>query len=94
MPVAEAVTLDQVARETSDMSRFVNFYQELFGFKETASFEIEGNKVKWLYLAGVYTMHVIQRKTKSQLSMPYYSPPPIVEFADLLSAHHFCFTQF
>ncbi|KAL9408102.1 hypothetical protein AB3S75_046615 [Citrus x aurantiifolia] len=91
MPVAEGVTLDHVARETSDMSRFINFYQELFGFEETASFEIEGTNVKWLYLAGVYTMHVIQRKTKSQLSMPH-SPPPIVEFADLPSARHFCFT--
>ncbi|GAY58303.1 hypothetical protein CUMW_186020 [Citrus unshiu] len=46
MPVAEGVTLDDVARETSDMSRFVNFYQELFGFEETASFEIEGTKEK------------------------------------------------
>lgn len=69
MPVAEGVTLDDVARETSDMSRFVNFYQELFGFEETASFEIEGTKVKWLYLAGVYTMHVRER-----LNLNYQCP--------------------
>ncbi|ESR33188.1 hypothetical protein CICLE_v10006811mg [Citrus x clementina] len=82
MPVAEGVTLDDVARETSDMSRFVNFYQGLFGFKETASFEIEGTKEKGIetfFTGNTLTDERAKRHSSSTLMVIYWKSraPPV-----------------
>ncbi|KAJ4722473.1 Lactoylglutathione lyase / glyoxalase I family protein [Melia azedarach] len=90
MPIATGVTLDHVARETSDVRRFINFYQELFGFEEIASFDTGSGRVIWLHLPGVFTLHVIEKGSKD--SKPFSPPPNIAGFMDIPCAHHFCFT--
>ncbi|XP_024386259.1 uncharacterized protein [Physcomitrium patens] len=72
----QGVHLHHIARETSDVNRLVDFYQQVFGFKKLETPQSFGDfNVTWLHLPPIYSLHVVERDPKSRLpESPFVVP--------------------
>ncbi|XP_047333736.1 glyoxylase I 4 [Impatiens glandulifera] len=93
MAAAKTTYLNHISRESSDVKRLANFYQEIFGFEriENPKFEFE---VIWLKL-GDTMLHLIERDPVTKLPEGPWSSESSSVIKDpkhLPRGHHLCFS--
>ncbi|KAF6155579.1 hypothetical protein GIB67_004573 [Kingdonia uniflora] len=95
MAAAKGVCLHHIARETSNVERLSNFYQQLLGFEKIESPKFGEFEVVWLRLPPVFSLHIIERNPNSKLPEgPWSSTSTEIVAANpesLSRAHHLCF---
>ncbi|XP_052208422.1 uncharacterized protein LOC127812133 [Diospyros lotus] len=92
MAAAEGATLNHVSRESSDIHRLANFYQEIFGFERVESPKFEFNVI-WLKLGGSFFLHLIERNPETNLPEgPWSSTSAVADPKNLRRGHHICFS--
>ncbi|KAL5852728.1 hypothetical protein ACOSQ3_007846 [Xanthoceras sorbifolium] len=93
MSVAKAVNLNHISRESSDIRRLANFYQEIFGFEEMKAPDFGEFMVIWLNLPGALALHLIERSPVTKLpESPYSATSPVADPSHLPRGHHICFS--
>ncbi|XP_077247774.1 uncharacterized protein LOC143887577 [Tasmannia lanceolata] len=89
---AKAVLLHHIARETSDVKRLANFYEEILGFERIEAPKFGEFEVIWLTLPSVISLHLIERNPHSKLPEgPWSSASPIADPKNLPRGHHLSF---
>ncbi|KVI03117.1 lactoylglutathione lyase [Cynara cardunculus var. scolymus] len=89
---AEGVSLNHVSRESSDIDRLAQFYQEIFGFERIESPKFEF-KVIWLRQSPSFYLHLIERDPSTKLPEgPWSSNAAVADPHNLHRGHHLCFS--
>ncbi|KAL7598713.1 hypothetical protein Lser_V15G22195 [Lactuca serriola] len=84
--------LNHVARESSDIDRLANFYQETFGFERIESPKFDC-KVIWLKQSPSFCLHLIERDSNTKLPEgPWSSNDAVADPKNLPRGHHLCFS--
>ncbi|XP_040986650.1 uncharacterized protein LOC121234672 [Juglans microcarpa x Juglans regia] len=90
--VAKGASLNHISRESSDIRRLTNYYNEVFGFEEIESLDFVEFKVIWFNLAFVQ-IHLIERNPSSRLlEGPWSATSPVTNPNHLPRGHHICFS--
>ncbi|XP_010909272.1 glyoxylase I 4-like [Elaeis guineensis] len=100
MGTVEGVRLSHIARESSDLERLANFYQEVLGFERIEAPKFAEFEVIWLSLPfnPSVALHLIERNPQSKLPVSPYgssssSPPSTVADPRALPrGHHLAFS--
>ncbi|KAK2647024.1 hypothetical protein Ddye_022219 [Dipteronia dyeriana] len=93
MSIAKGATLNHISRESSDIRRLADFYQEIFGFEEMKAPDFGEFKVIWLNLPGAFALHLIERSHVTKLPEgPYSATSPVADPSHLPRGHHICFS--
>ncbi|KAK0608872.1 hypothetical protein LWI29_037376 [Acer saccharum] len=93
MSIAKGATLNHISRESSDVRRLADFYQEIFGFEEMKAPDFGEFKVIWLNLPGAFALHLIERSHVTKLPEgPYSATSPVADPSHLPRGHHICFS--
>ncbi|XP_008796770.1 uncharacterized protein YwkD [Phoenix dactylifera] len=100
MGAAEGVQLSHIARETSDLKRLADFYQEVLGFERIEAPKFVEFEVIWLRIPfnSSFALHLIERNPQSKLPVSPYgssssSPPsPVADPRALSRGHHLAFS--
>ncbi|TXG72065.1 hypothetical protein EZV62_000644 [Acer yangbiense] len=93
MSIAKGATLNHISRESSDIRRLADFYQEIFGFEEMKAPDFGEFKVIWLNLPGAFALHLIERSHVTKLPEgPYSATSPVANPSHLPRGHHICFS--
>lgn len=93
MAAAKGICLNHIARETDDVKRLVNFYQEILGFEAIETPKFGDFDVVWLRLPPYFSMHIIQRNPESKLPEgPFNSTSAITDPKRLPRGHHLSFS--
>uniref|UniRef100_A0A0C9S579 TSA: Wollemia nobilis Ref_Wollemi_Transcript_21687_1028 transcribed RNA sequence n=1 Tax=Wollemia nobilis TaxID=56998 RepID=A0A0C9S579_9CONI len=98
MATGAVLSLNHVARETSDVQRLAKFYQEVLGFDRIEA-PPRDFEVVWLTLPPSFALHIIQRNPDSSLPQSPYNTQAATEKLDpeeLQRGHHiaFCVSDF
>ncbi|XP_027362145.1 uncharacterized protein LOC113869848 [Abrus precatorius] len=91
---AEGVSLNHISRESTDIQRLAQFYQEIFGFEQVETPDFGDFKVVWLRLpsSSLY-LHLIERNPTNNLPEgPWSATSPIIDPSFLPRGHHLCFS--
>ncbi|KAJ8747457.1 hypothetical protein K2173_008754 [Erythroxylum novogranatense] len=93
MAIAKGVSLNHIARESSDVRRLADFYKQIFGFEEIESPAFGDFKVIWLNLHNAFVLHLIERGPSTKLPEgPYSASSPVRNPSHLPRGHHICFS--
>ncbi|KAK3190061.1 hypothetical protein Dsin_029622 [Dipteronia sinensis] len=93
MSIAKGATLNHISRESSDVRRLADFYQEIFGFEEMKAPDFGDFKVIWLNLPGAFALHLIERSHVTKLPEgPYSATSAVADPSHLPRGHHICFS--
>lgn len=93
MAAAKGVCLNHIARESADIKRLANFYQEVLGFEQIESPKFGEFEVIWLRLPPSFSLHLIQRNPSTQLPEgPYSAASPVEDPKNLPRGHHLAFS--
>ncbi|GAU18845.1 hypothetical protein TSUD_228350 [Trifolium subterraneum] len=90
----EGVSLNHISRESTDIKRLADFYQQIFGFEEVESPKFGEFKVVWLRLptSSLY-LHLIERNPSNNLPEgPWSAASPVKDPSHLPRGHHLCFS--
>ncbi|KAI3506278.1 hypothetical protein L1887_28635 [Cichorium endivia] len=89
---AVGASFNHVSRESSDIDRLANFYQEIFGFERIESPKFEF-KVIWLRQPPSFCLHLIERDPNTKLPEgPWSANDAVADPKKLYRGHHLCFT--
>ncbi|CAH1427953.1 unnamed protein product [Lactuca virosa] len=89
---AVGASFNHVSRESSDIDRLANFYQEIFGFERIESPKFEF-KVIWLRQSPSFCLHLIERNPNTKLPEgPWSATDAVADTKNLFRGHHLCFT--
>lgn len=89
MAAAEGVSLNHIARESTDVKRLSKFYREMFGFEEVETPDFGQFKIIWLRLpSSSFLIHLIQRSNELAPS----SSIPVKDPSHIRLGHHLCFS--
>ncbi|KAL1316994.1 hypothetical protein HN51_069104 [Arachis hypogaea] len=94
MAAAEGVSLNHISRESSDIRRLANFYQQILGFEQVETPNFGDFEVIWLRLpsSSVY-IHLIERDPTTSLPEgPWSASSPVADPKNLPRGHHICFS--
>ncbi|XP_010277153.1 PREDICTED: uncharacterized protein LOC104611672 [Nelumbo nucifera] len=93
MAAAKGVSLNHIARETTDVKRLSKFYQEILGFEVIESPKFGEFEVIWLRLSPVFSLHLIERNPETKLPEgPWSSAATIADPKNLPRGHHISFS--
>ncbi|KAL5712606.1 hypothetical protein ACHQM5_014760 [Ranunculus cassubicifolius] len=93
MAAAEGVCLNHIARESSDVNRLANFYQQILGFERLETPKFGEFQVIWLKLPPSFSLHLIQRNPETKLPEgPFSSTGSIADPKNLPRGHHVSFS--
>ncbi|CAN6439739.1 unnamed protein product [Victoria cruziana] len=89
--LAVGVQLNHIARDSDDINRLAQFYQEILGFEKIESPKFSEFQVVWLRLKPSLFLHIIERKPGTK---PPVSPSDDVsrDPSILSRSHHLAFT--
>ncbi|KAK9725602.1 hypothetical protein RND81_05G156400 [Saponaria officinalis] len=90
----KGVSLNHIARESSDVKRLASFYQQILGFEKIDSPIFGDFEVIWLKLpSSSLTLHLIQRNPSINLpESPYSAVSPVKDPINLRRGHHVSFS--
>ncbi|KAI3506279.1 hypothetical protein L1887_28636 [Cichorium endivia] len=89
---AVGASLNHVARESSDIDRLANFYQQIFGFERIESPKFDC-KVIWLQKSPSFCLHLIERDSNTKLPEgPWSANGAVADPKNLPRGHHLCFS--
>ncbi|KAG9158369.1 hypothetical protein Leryth_013118 [Lithospermum erythrorhizon] len=92
MAAAKVICLNHVSRESSDIKRLAQFYQEVFGFEQIEAPEF-GFEVIWLKLSPSFYLHLIERDPSTKLPEgPWSATAAVADPKNLPRGHHLCFS--
>ncbi|GAU18846.1 hypothetical protein TSUD_228360 [Trifolium subterraneum] len=94
MAAGGVVSLNHIARESTNIERLTKFYKEMFGFEEveTPSFGAEF-KVVWMRLpSSSFLLHLIQRVTNQNEALLSSSSSVVKDPSLVRTGHHICFS--
>ncbi|KAJ6771598.1 GLYOXALASE FAMILY PROTEIN EXPRESSED [Salix koriyanagi] len=92
MAVAKGACLNHISRESLDISRLANFYEDVFGFERIESPKFEF-KVIWLKISPDFALHLIERSPDTKLPEgPYSASSSVLDPTHLPRGHHVCFS--
>ncbi|KAM7485523.1 hypothetical protein LguiA_001532 [Lonicera macranthoides] len=92
MAAAIGACLNHISRESADIKRLSQFYQQTFGFEEIESPKLEF-KVIWLRLPPSLYLHLIERDPQNKLPEgPWSATSAVAEPKNLPRGHHICFS--
>ncbi|KAF8388072.1 hypothetical protein HHK36_026738 [Tetracentron sinense] len=93
MAAAKGVCLNHIARETPNVKRLAEFYQEILGFEMIESPKFAEFEVIWLRLPPLFSLHLIERNPESKLPEgPWSSTAPVADPKNLPRGHHVSFS--
>ncbi|XP_052188357.1 uncharacterized protein LOC127798795 [Diospyros lotus] len=94
MAAAKGTFLDHVTKESSDVKRLAQFYQEILGFEQIESPNFPDVETIWLKLPPSFYLHLIQRYPASRLPEGPWraSESAVADPKNLPTGHHMCFT--
>ncbi|CAN6439744.1 unnamed protein product [Victoria cruziana] len=89
--LARGVHLHHIAKQTNDVGRLAQFYQEILGFERTENPDL-GFEVVWLKLPPSFSLHIIKKSPESRLpESPWSSSEAIKDPRHLPRGHHISF---
>ncbi|XP_031500161.1 glyoxylase I 4 [Nymphaea colorata] len=89
--LAAGVQFNHIARDSDDINRLAQFYQEILGFERVDSPKFSGFEVVWLRLKPSFFLHIIERKPGTKL--PVSSSDDVCRDPSILSrSHHLAFS--
>ncbi|GKD80837.1 lactoylglutathione lyase [Tanacetum coccineum] len=92
MAAAIGACFNHLSRESSDIDRLAQFYQEIFGLERIESPKFEF-KVIWLRQSPSFCLHLIERDPQTNLPEGPWSAKhdSLADPTKLFRGHHLCF---
>ncbi|PWA63797.1 lactoylglutathione lyase / glyoxalase I family protein [Artemisia annua] len=92
MAAALGACFNHLSRESSDIERLANFYQEIFGLERIESPKFDF-KVIWLRQSPSFCLHLIERDPQTKLPEGPWSATDdsLADPTKLFRGHHLCF---
>ncbi|KAF9622625.1 hypothetical protein IFM89_032524 [Coptis chinensis] len=94
MAAAEGVSLNHISRESSDINRLANFYQEILGFERIEAPKLEFGVIWLKHPSSSLSLHLIERNPNYKLPEGPFSaatPGAVNDPEHLARGHHVAF---
>ncbi|XP_076937505.1 glyoxylase I 4-like, partial [Bidens hawaiensis] len=89
---AVGASFNHVSRESTDINRLANFYQDIFGFERIESPKLDF-KVIWLRQSPSFCLHLIERDPNTKLPEgPWSANDAVADPKNLPRGHRLCFS--